>query len=362
MSLKIGIVGLPNVGKSTLFNALTRKKVDISNYPFCTIEPNIGVVEVPDERLDRLAAFSHSKKVVSAIVEFVDIAGLVKGAAEGEGLGNKFLTHIKEVDAIAHVARIFEDADITHVSGAPNPVSDIQIIEYELILKDLETTQKRIESIERDVRAKKKGAQEEKALLIQLEQGFKDGTRAAQIEIDRLDHQYPAIQSLQLLTAKPIIYIFNGSEDQIRNGWKPDNALSQQIGTAQWVAISAKIESELSEFSVQEKKEFLSELNLPQSGLDRLIQVGYATLNLMTFFTTGEDESRAWTIPIGSSAPRAGRAIHSDFEQNFIRADVIHWEKLLEAGSWTSARERGWLRTEGKTYIMQDGEVIEFKI
>lgn len=362
MSLKIGIVGLPNVGKSTLFNALTRKKVDISNYPFCTIEPNIGVVEVPDERLVKLAAFSYSKKVVPAIVEFVDIAGLVKGAAEGEGLGNAFLSHIKEVDAIAHVVRVFEDADVTHVSDTPSPVSDIGIIEYELILKDLDTIQKRIESIERDVRAKKKGAQEEKALLVQLEEGFKNGKRGAQIEIDRNSHQYPAIRSLQLLTQKPIIYVFNASENQIRQEWKPDERLYKQIDNTHWTVISAKIESELSELSQKEKKEFLIELNLPQGGLEQLIQIGYKTLDLITFFTTGEDETRAWTIPAGSLAPRAGRAIHSDFEQNFIRADIISWQKLLEAGSWAHARERGWLRTEGKTYIVQDGDVIEFKI
>lgn len=361
--LKIGIVGLPNVGKSTLFNALTRKKVDISNYPFCTIEPNIGVVEVPDERLAKLAIFSHSKKIVPAIVEFVDIAGLVKGAAEGEGLGNKFLSHIKEVDAIAHVVRIFENADITHVGGAPNPVSDMKVIEYELILKDLETVQKRVSSLERDVRAKKKGAEEEMALLTKIEHGLKDGRLAAHVKIDRdHDHAYPAIHSLQLLTEKPILYVFNASEEQVRQNWKPNETLAQELESSRWVAISAKIESELSELSPEEKKEFLSELNLPHSGLDRLIQIGYETLDLMTFLTTGEDESRAWTVPTGSSAPRAGRAIHSDFEEKFIRADVINWQKLLDAGSWAAARERGWLRTEGRTYIVQDGDVIEFKI
>lgn len=354
MSLKIGIVGLPNVGKSTLFNALTKKEVDISNYPFCTIEPNVGIVEVPDDRLHTLSKLSHSQKTIPAVVEFVDIAGLVKGAAEGEGLGNKFLSYIKDVDAIAEVVRVFDDTDIIHVSGAPNPVSDIEVLEYELILKDLETVSRRLESARTELKGNKKGAQEEIALLKNIKSDLEQG---------RLAQKHHAVSlAYNILTARPIVYIFNISEEQIQQSWQPDQLLKEKIGTAPSIAISAKIESELNDLNDEEKKQYLADLGLAESGSDRLIRLGYETLGLITFFTTGEDETRAWTIPAGSSAPRAGRAIHSDFEEKFIRAEIINWQKLAEAGSWAAARDRGWLRIEGRGYIVQDGDVIEFKI
>lgn len=364
--LKIGIVGLPNVGKSTLFNALTQKKVDVSNYPFCTIEPNVGIVAVPDERLDRLATLSRSKKVVAAAVEFVDIAGLVKGAAEGEGLGNQFLTHIRETDAIAEVVRVFENPDIMHVAGASHPAADIEVLEYELMLKDADTVAKRLSSLERDVRAGKKGAAEESVALHAIAATLNADQTLLKSDFNNHDGTLIEVrlqyEKLQLLTAKPIIYVFNASEDQLASEWQPDETLREKIGSAGFVVVSAKIESELGELPSEERKEFLDALAMKASGLERLIRAGYETLGLMTFFTTGEDETRGWTVPIGSSAPRAGRAIHSDFEEKFIRAEVIHYEKLLEAGSYGRARELGWLRTEGKECIIQDGDVIEFKI
>lgn len=355
MSLKIGIIGLPNVGKSTLFNALTKKKVDISNYPFCTIEPNVGVVTVPDQRLEKLAALSRSKKIVPAVVEFVDIAGLVKGAAEGEGLGNKFLSHIKEVDALAEVVRIFEDKNISHVSGAPNAVSDIEILEYELALKDLETVMKRADALEKEARGLKKGAAEELEELKKIKKALESDVRP---EIS----EFKIVRDLQLLTAKPVIYVLNASEAQIQEKRIPDERIAAKIKNAPWVAICAKMESELSGLTDEEQKEYLKSVGVKEGGLEKLIKTGYETLGLITFFTTGEDESRAWTIPRGSLAPRAGRAIHSDFEKKFIRVEVINWEKLTEAGSWIRAKELGLIRTEGKEYAVRDGDVVEFKI
>ena len=355
MSLKIGIVGLPNVGKSTLFNALTRQKVDVSNYPFCTIDPNVGVVHVPDERLNKLALLSHSRKLIPAVVEFVDIAGLVKGAAEGEGLGNKFLSHIREVDAIAEVVRIFEDPKVIHVENVTNPLKDIEVLEYELILKDLETITKRLESARSDAKGQKKGARELVEKLERVTTELKSGHL-----LDPSLTEY--LSELQLLTAKPFIYIFNASEEQLTNGWKPEIRLQEKISKTPLAIISAKIEAELNDLPLEEKTQYLESLGLSESGLDQMIRISYATLGLITFFTTGEDETRAWTIPKNSFAPRAGRAVHSDFEEKFIRADVIQWKKLLEAGSWPRARELGWLRTEGKGYVIQDGDTVEFKI
>ena len=352
------------MGKSTLFKALTKKQVDIANYPFCTIEPNVGVVLVPDARIEKLAAMSHSQKIIPAAVEFVDIAGLVKGAALGEGLGNKFLSHIKEVDAIAEVVRVFEDKDILSVHQNHDPRRDIEEIEYELILKDLETATKRLESIEKEARAGRKGAAEEKNVLEQITKNFEKGLLLRQFANSILQKEIldNICRELQFLTSKPIIYVFNASENQIQNRWQPDAELKNKIGNSPWAVISAKIEAELAELPDEERGEYLKTYGHEKSGLDKLIQIGYQTLNLITFLTTGEDETRGWTIPAGSSAPRAGRAIHSDFEQKFIRAEVIPWQKLVEAGSWPKARELGLLRTEGKEYVVQDGDVIEFKI
>ncbi|MDP3727312.1 MAG: redox-regulated ATPase YchF [bacterium] len=365
--MKIGIVGLPNVGKSTLFRALTKKQVDIANYPFVTIEPNVGVVEVPDERVEKLAELSRSRKKVHAVVEFVDIAGLVKGAAEGEGLGNKFLSHIREVDAIAEVVRVFDDPDIIHVSGTPDPASDIRVIELELILKDLEIVTKRLETIVKQVKAGDPAvsgtARVQKEVLERLKGALEAGKRAGEIAgANQRDEAAMLFGELGLLTAKPRIMVFNASEEQIQNHWQPEAKIMAEIENDPWLVLSAKIEDELNSLSLQERAEYLASLGMAASGLDELISVGYRTLGLITFLTTGEDETRAWTIRAGSTAPEAGRAIHSDFEEKFIRADVVAYERLIEAGSIARARELGWLRTEGREYIVRDGDVIEFKI
>ncbi len=323
--LAIGIVGLPNVGKSTLFKALTNKQVDIQNYPFTTIDPNVGVVEVPDQRVDALALMSNSKKKIYATVEFTDIAGLVKGASQGEGLGNKFLANIREVDAIAHVVRVFEDKNIIHVHNEIDPASDIEIIQTELELADLQTKEKRNEK--RNPLA-----------------GGKD------------------LPPLDLLSEKKVIFVLNASETQIAQGWKPDEKLLKAINSRDYVVLSSPLELIMSEATPDEKKEYLVEFNISQSGLDKLIKTGYEALGLLTFLTTGEDETRAWTAHIGDPIPRASRAIHTDFEKLFIRAEVINWKTLIESGSWVGAKSKGLVKTVGRDYIIQEGDVVEIKI
>lgn len=320
MPLSIGIVGLPNVGKSTLFKALTNKQIDIQNYPFTTIDPNVGVVAVPDERVDALAMMSASKKKLYTTIEFIDIAGLVKGAAQGEGLGNKFLANIREVDAIAHVVRIFEDKNITHVHNEINPVSDIEIIQTELELADLQTKEKRNEKKDKN------------------------------------------LPPLELLSDKKVIFILNASEAQLAAEWQPDERLVKAMNGRDYVILSTPLELVLSESTTDEKKEYLAEFNIKNSGLDQLIKKAYKTLGLVTFLTTGEDESRAWTAHIGDPIPKASRAIHTDFEKLFIRAEVINWKTLLEAGGYAPARSKGLLRTVGRDYIIQEGDVVEIKI
>ncbi len=329
MKLSIGIVGLPNVGKSTLFKILTKNDINIANYPFCTIDPNVGVVPVPDERLDKLAVASKSAKKIPAVVEFYDIAGLVKGAYKGEGLGNKFLSHIREVNAIVGVLRCFGGDEIIHVENSVDPLRDMEIINTELILKDLETVDKRIESAGTEARGGKKEAVKELEAL---------KLAKAELEAGKLLNRFPdkeLISGLQLLTAKPQIYLLNGKPEDVSEVLKSKIAA---LGATYIIVDLSAAE------------------NIPE-----LVREAYKVLGLMSFFTTGEDETRAWTILIGSKAPEAAGAIHTDFQKKFIRADVINWAKLLEAGSWSVARQKGWLRTEGKEYVFQDGDVAEFR-
>ena len=363
--LAIGIVGLPNVGKSTLFKALTKKPVLIANYPFATIDPSVGVVTVPDERLWKLSDFSHSKKTVPAIVEFVDIAGLVKGASEGEGLGNKFLANIRETDAIGQVVRIFDDSDIVHVDGKIDPLADITTINLELAIADLQTVTKRIENIGKDVKRQDKLAIKEHEILLRVKEVLDKGELANKATLD--EEESRIVKLLNLLTFKPILYILNKKAGGKNLDEQNDERFQKLISFFkergdQYVIVDAKIEEELSDFDGDEKKMFAQELGAAGDGVDDLIVSAYKLLGLMTYFTTGEDESRAWTVKVGSTAPIAGMAIHTDFKEKFIRAEIINWQSLLDSGSYGIAREKGLVRTEGKDYIVKDGDVIEFKI
>jgi len=359
--MKLGVVGLPNVGKSTLFNAITNAGAEAANYPFCTIEPNVGVVAVPDKRLDELAKIYHPQKITPAYIEFVDIAGLVRGASRGEGLGNKFLSHIREVDAIVHVVRCFEDADIIHVDGSIDPVRDVETIHLELILADLETCEKRLEKAQKAARGNDKNAQAEAELLQRMIEQLQQEKPVRAMEMTKEEQQLA--QSFFLLTTKPILYAANIAQEEIgkdSENVKKLTALAEKDGD-QVLTISARIEEELTQLEPEERKLFLGEYGLTESGLDRLVKASYRLLGLISYLTAGETEVRAWTITKGTKAPQAAGKIHSDFERGFIRAEIISYDDFMKYGSYAAAREHGLVRSEGKEYIMQDGDITLFR-
>ncbi|MFU8818730.1 MAG: redox-regulated ATPase YchF [Desulfurivibrio sp.] len=361
MGFRCGIVGLPNVGKSTIFNALTAAGIESANYPFCTIEPNVGMVPVPDERLDRLAAMAKTKNKVNAQMEFVDIAGLVRGASQGEGLGNQFLGHIRQVDAIAHVIRCFADDNIVHVSGKIDPLLDREIINTELILADLESVRRRLQKTASQAKSGDKVFREQLTVLEAIEKHLDQGLPARTLELD--DSGQALLREMFLLSAKPVLYVANVPEEQINTGnaWVEELTRVAAAENASLVMISGAIEEELSGLDPEERQAFLADMGLSEPGLNRLIRTGYQLLGLLTYFTVGEKETRAWTIAQGTKAPQAAGVIHSDFERGFIRAEVVSCDDLLACGSEAKAKEKGLLRLEGKEYVVRDGDCINFR-